>query len=59
MIMPVRMIVGDVGPGEVVLSVLACLAGIVVLMLLAARIYGRAVLRTGSRVSLAAALRGG
>jgi ABC-2 type transport system permease protein len=59
MIMPVRMIVGDVGPVEVVLSVLACLAGIVVLMLLAARIYGRAVLRTGSRVSLAAALRGG
>ena len=34
-------------------------ARIVAVMLLAARVYGRAVLRTGSRIGLAAVLRGG
>jgi ABC-2 type transport system permease protein len=57
-IMPVRMIAGDVGAAEVGLSLLACLAGTAALMLLAARVYGRAVLSTGSRVGLATALRG-
>jgi hypothetical protein len=52
------MIAGNVGVVEVVLSLLACLAGTAALMLLAARVYGRAVLSTGSRVGLAAALRG-
>jgi ABC-2 type transport system permease protein len=58
-VMPVRMIAGGVGALEVLLSLAACLAGIVAVMLLAARVYGRAVLRTGSRVGLAAVLRGG
>jgi ABC-2 type transport system permease protein len=59
MVMPVRLIAGDVGVPEVLLSLAACLAGIAAVMLLAARVYGRAVLRTGSRVGLAAVLRGG
>jgi len=58
MVMPVRMIAGDVGVVEVLASLLACAAGIVAVMLLAARVYARAVLRTGSRVGLAAVLRG-
>ena len=59
MIMPVRMIAGEVGLLEVLASLLVCAAGIAGLMLLAGRIYGRAVLRTGSRVKLAAVLREG
>jgi ABC-2 type transport system permease protein len=59
MVMPVRIIAGGVGVLEVLLSLAACLAGIVAVMLLAARVYGRAVLRTGSRIGLAAVLRGG
>jgi ABC-2 type transport system permease protein len=57
MVMPVRMIAGDVAAWEVVASVLLTLAGAVALISLAARIYGAAVLRTGSRVTLRAVWR--
>ena len=57
MVMPVRMIAGDVAPWEVVVSVLLTLAFAVGLIALAARVYGAAVLRTGSRVTLRAVWR--
>jgi ABC-2 type transport system permease protein len=52
MIMPVRMIAGDVAAWEVLASVAITAAAGVALVALAARIYGAAVLRTGARVSL-------
>jgi ABC-2 type transport system permease protein len=54
MIMPVRLIAGDVALWELVASVALTTAAAVGLVALAARIYGAAVLRTGSRVSLKA-----
>jgi ABC-2 type transport system permease protein len=57
MVMPVRMIAGNVAAWEVAVSVLLTLAAAVALITLAARIYGAAVLRTGSRVTLRAVWR--
>ena len=54
MIMPVRMIAGDVAAWEVLASVVLTAAAAVALVALAARIYGAAVLRTGARISLRA-----
>jgi ABC-2 type transport system permease protein len=54
MIMPVRLIAGDAPLGDVVVSVALTLATAVVLIAIAARVYGAAVLRTGSRVTLRA-----
>jgi ABC-2 type transport system permease protein len=54
MIMPVRLIAGDASAGEVVASVALTLTAAVALIALAARVYGAAVLRTGSRVTLRA-----
>jgi ABC-2 type transport system permease protein len=57
MIMPVRLIAGDASAGEVAASVALTLAAAVALIALAARVYGAAVLRTGSRVTLRAVWR--
>ena len=57
MVMPVRLIAGDAPFGDVVVSVALTLATAVVLIAIAARVYGAAVLRTGSRVTLRAVWR--
>jgi ABC-2 type transport system permease protein len=57
MVMPVRMIAGDVAAWEVVVSVTLTLAAATGLIAIAARVYGAAVLRTGSRVTLRAVWR--
>jgi ABC-2 type transport system permease protein len=54
MVMPVRMIAGNVAAWEVVVSVALTLAAAAGLIAIAARVYGAAVLRTGSRVTLRA-----
>lgn len=58
-LMPIRISTGTVGPWELVLSLALTLAVIPALVWLAGKIYGNAVLRTGARVSLRAALRRG
>jgi ABC-2 type transport system permease protein len=57
MVMPVRVIQGGAAAWEVVAAILVTLARVAALVVLAGRIYSRAVLRTGGRVRLAAALR--
>jgi ABC-2 type transport system permease protein len=57
MVMPVRLIAGDAPAGEVLLAIALTLAAALALIALAARIYGAAVLRTGSRVTLRAVWR--
>jgi ABC-2 type transport system permease protein len=57
MVMPVRMIAGNVAAWEIVVSVGLTLAAAVALVAIAARVYGAAVLRTGSRVTLRAVWR--
>jgi ABC-2 type transport system permease protein len=57
MVMPVRVIQGGAAAWEVVAAILVTLAGVAALVVLAGRIYSRAVLRTGGRVRLTAALR--
>ncbi|WP_127782032.1 ABC transporter permease [Rhodococcus sp. X156] len=57
MLMPMRIAAGVSSPGQVIGSALLMLAVTVALSLLAARIYERSVLRSGSRVSLREALR--
>lgn len=57
MVMPVRVIQGGAAAWEVVAAILVTLAGVAALVVLAGRIYSLAVLRTGGRVRLAAALR--
>jgi ABC-2 type transport system permease protein len=57
MVMPVRMIAGNAAPWEVLLAIAVTLAAAAALIALAARVYGAAVLRTGSRVSLRAVWR--
>ncbi len=52
LVVPIRLIVGEIAVWEVVVSVLLSLAAIAALVLLAGRIYGNAVLRTGGRVRL-------
>jgi ABC-2 type transport system permease protein len=57
MVMPVRLIAGDAAAWEIVASVALTLAAATGLIGLAARVYGAAVLRTGSRVTLRAVWR--
>lgn len=59
LVLPVRLIAGDVAIWEVALSVLLLLATIAALIVIAGRVYGNAVLQTGGKVKLADALRGG
>jgi ABC-2 type transport system permease protein len=57
MVMPVRMIAGNAAAWEVLAAIAITLAAAAALIALAARVYGAAVLRTGSRVSLRAVWR--
>jgi ABC-2 type transport system permease protein len=57
MVMPVRMIAGNAAAWEVLAAIAVTLAAAVALIALAGRVYGAAVLRTGSRVSLRTAWR--
>ena len=59
LVMPVRMIAGDVAAWQVLVSVLLLVAAIAALVLLAGRIYGNAVLQTGGKVGVMDALRAG
>jgi ABC-2 type transport system permease protein len=52
MIVPVRIAAGEAAAWQVALSLAIMLAAIVVVVLLAARLYAGAVLRTGARVKL-------
>ncbi|MPV48689.1 ABC transporter permease [Pseudactinotalea sp. HY160] len=56
--MPVRTATGVVETWEVLLSVALCLLFIPFLMWIGGRVYGRAVLNTGGRMKLSAALKG-
>lgn len=57
MVSPVRVIAGDISVLEGIASALVLVASIAVLVVVAARIYAHAVMRTGTRVSLADAWR--
>jgi len=59
LVLPVRLIAGDVAIWQVVVSVLLLLASIAALIAVAGRVYGNAVLQTGGKVRLADALRPG
>ena len=55
--MPVLYAAGDVPLWQVVVSAVLCAASTVWLVRVAARIYGRSILRTGDRVRLSQVLR--
>ncbi|MCG2801994.1 MAG: ABC transporter permease, partial [Cellulomonas sp.] len=55
--MPVRLFLGGVGWAEPLISLVLLVACAVAVVMLAARIYERSVLRTGGRVKLGEALR--
>jgi ABC-2 type transport system permease protein len=57
MVMPVRLIAGNAAAWEVLAAIAVTLAAAALLIALAARVYGAAVLRTGSRVTLRAVWR--
>jgi ABC-2 type transport system permease protein len=57
MVSPVRLIAGEMPVVQVVLSVAVLVASTAGLVLVAARIYANAVLRTGTRVKLLEAWR--
>lgn len=57
-LMPGRIIAGDVGALEIVLAIVLTLAAIALITWLGGRVYRNAVLRTGSRMKLTEALRG-
>jgi ABC-2 type transport system permease protein len=52
MVMPVRQIAGNVTASEMLVAILLTLVAAAALIALAARVYGAAVMRTGSRVTL-------
>ena len=58
LVVPTRIIAGSVPLWEVVVSVALLLAAIAGLIVIAGRVYSNAVLQTGSKVRLRAALRG-
>jgi ABC-2 type transport system permease protein len=58
MVMPVRIAGGDAAPWEVAVALAIMLVSIVAVVLLAARLYEGAILRTGARVKLGDAWRG-
>ena len=58
LIMPMRIAGGDAAPWEIALSLAIMLVSIVVVVVLAARLYEGAILRTGARVKLRDAWRG-
>jgi ABC-2 type transport system permease protein len=59
LVMPIRQIAGEAPAWQIGLAVIVMLAAIAVLIAVAGRVYANAVLRTGARVRLRAALRGG
>ena len=59
LVMPMRIAGGDAAPWEIALSLAIMLVSIVVVVVLAARLYEGAILRTGARVKLRDAWRGG
>jgi ABC-2 type transport system permease protein len=59
LVVPTRIIAGSVPAWEVVVSVLILLAAIAGLIVVAGRVYGNAVLQTGGKVRLRAALASG
>jgi ABC-2 type transport system permease protein len=59
LVMPVRMIAGDVAAWEVLVALALALAAIGALVALAGRIYGNAVLQTGGKIGLMDAFRAG
>jgi ABC-2 type transport system permease protein len=58
LIMPTRIAGGDAAPWEIAASLAIMLISIVAVVLLAARLYEGAILRTGARVKLRDAWRG-
>jgi ABC-2 type transport system permease protein len=56
--MPLRIAGGDAAPWEVAVALAIMLVSIVAVVLLAARLYEGAILRTGARVKLGDAWRG-
>jgi ABC-2 type transport system permease protein len=56
LVLPIRQITGHAGALDVLGGVIVMVATIALLIALAGRVYGNAVLRTGARVSLRAAL---
>ncbi len=58
MVMPARLITGDAGPADALLAIVLLLATAALTLALAARVYDRAILRTGGRVPLREALTG-
>ncbi len=52
MVMPVRQIAGNVTASEMLVAIVLTLVAAAALITLAARVYGAAVMRTGSRVTL-------
>jgi ABC-2 type transport system permease protein len=58
LVMPMRIAGGDAAPWEIALSLAIMLVSIVVVVVLAARLYEGAILRTGARVKLRDAWRG-
>jgi ABC-2 type transport system permease protein len=58
LIMPMRIAGGDAAPWEIALSLAIMLVSIVVVVVLAGRLYEGAILRTGARVKLGDAWRG-
>jgi ABC-2 type transport system permease protein len=58
LVMPLRIASGDAGPWEIAASLAVMLVSIVAVVLLAARLYEGAILRTGARVKLGDAWRG-
>ena len=59
LVMPLRIAGGDAAPWEIALSLAIMLVSIVAVVLLAARLYEGAILRTGARVKLGDAWRSG
>ncbi|GIH68693.1 ABC transporter permease [Sphaerimonospora thailandensis] len=57
MVMPVRTAAAEVPLGEIVLAAALMIAAVVVVLLAGARVYERAVLRTGARVKLGEVIR--
>jgi len=58
MVMPVRQIAGNVTASEMLVAIVLTLVAAAALIALAARVYGAAVMRTGSRVTLRTVWRG-
>ena len=59
LVMPLRIASGNAAPWEIALSLVIMLVSIVAVVLLAARLYEGAILRTGARVKLSDAWRSG